>query len=108
MRVLEDLPAGLVGTGLLGGDDAVDMPPELGDIAGDDRIVGVGDDAELEPLALEIPQRVDDLRDQAPCGLARRCASTQEWKQRTGVGRYVSEGIRSAQLRRGVDHRGSG
>jgi uncharacterized membrane protein YphA (DoxX/SURF4 family) len=49
MRMLEDAARGLVGTSLLRRHDPVDVPAELGDVAGDERVVRVRDDAQPEP-----------------------------------------------------------
>ena len=59
--ILEYLACWLVGAGLLCGDDTIDVAAELGDIARDDVVIGIGDDAELEALPLERAERCDDL-----------------------------------------------
>ncbi len=46
--MFENLPRRLVGLRLLGGDDPVDRPAELRDVAGDDGVIGIGDDRQPE------------------------------------------------------------
>jgi hypothetical protein len=66
-RVLEGLPVRLVGAGLLGGDDVVELHADVLDVACDQVVVGVGDDGDLV-LGLELPQGVRDLRERAEGG----------------------------------------
>ncbi|MNK85625.1 hypothetical protein D3C87_1055100 [compost metagenome] len=61
VRIVEQSRIGFVGAGLLGRDDPVDMPAQLRDIAGNDVVVGVGDDAQLEAHFLELREGRDHL-----------------------------------------------
>lgn len=61
MSVVKQPRIRLVGAGLLRGDDPIDMPAELRDIASDDVVIGVGHDAQLEAHGLEPRQRLNHL-----------------------------------------------
>ncbi len=58
--VLEALPGRLVGLGLLGGDDMVELDAHVGQVLGDEVVVRVGDDGDLVP-GLQRPQGGRDL-----------------------------------------------
>ncbi|MNV63465.1 hypothetical protein D3C71_1560610 [compost metagenome] len=57
----EDLAGGLIGTRLFSRDDAVDMPAQLRDVARDDLVVGIRDDAQAEARLFQHGQRAHDF-----------------------------------------------
>lgn len=61
MSVVEQPWRRLVGTGLLRGDHPVDVAAELRDVAGNDVVVGVGDDAQFETHGFQFTQGLDHL-----------------------------------------------
>ncbi|MNL62391.1 hypothetical protein D3C87_1864120 [compost metagenome] len=57
----EDLAGGFIGSSLFSRDDAVDMPTQLCDIARNDLVIGIRDDAQAEARLLQHGQRIHDF-----------------------------------------------